>query len=915
MNNPKRINLYEHNKTAYEKVENMLAEENLAAVIHPTGTGKSFIAFALTCAHPDKCFLWLAPSEYIYNLQIDNLRKEQHIKIPNVVFRTYVWLMRNEDKISSLKPDFIILDEFHRAGAVEWGKSVQSLLEAYPKAKVLGLTATNVRYLDNQRDMAEELFQGNVASEIGLCEAIAKKILPEPKYVVSVYAFEEKLREYDGQVKKLKNKKQREKTEKLLEKLRRTLEQADGVNRVLQKHMPSDDAKVIIFCANSEHMMDMIARVPEWFGRIDSNPHIYHVYSYNPESEEDFRKFVEDDSNHLKLLYCIDMLNEGIHVDDVDAVVLCRPTTSPIVYKQQIGRAIATGSSRTPVIFDMVNNFDNLYQIDALKEELDEFKTMYAKGEGDSEYIDSFEIIDELRDCRMILEQIQKNLDSTWDIYYQELIRYKKRSGDVMVPSRYVTDDGLFLGRWLQRQKAIYQERRLSKEKIQMLESLGVEWKSQLDQRFDEWVERLIEYKNEYGNLDVPVRHETKDGYNLGTFCYNIRGRYKAGKLTKDRIDTLEAIGFRWDTFSAYWQEGYKHAEEYFKENGDLHVPKRYICEDGYKLGLWVYTQRAVRKGRVPGNLDETKIQRLDQLGMEWDVKVKDNFDKCLKSYKKYKEETGEAMIPFSYVDETGLNLGAWAARINRLYFADKLPEDRKKRLLSEGFVFNRISKQWRDHYEEAKAFYNRNGNLLIPVSYISEHGGTLNQWVINQRVQYNKPDHGRLYEEQVDLLEQIHINDPDKQDRSFIRGVEELKRYIEEYHDNLVPTEYKTTDGYELGRWLLRQRTKRERGQLTEKQIQILNEAGMDWEKAGKRKSLRHFEEMFEEAKKYAKEHGSMKNMPFEYVTEDGKHLGSWVQQLRKIRSGQASKSIILTDELIESLDALGINWGKSGG
>lgn len=61
------------------------------------------------------------------------------------------------------------------------------------------------------------------------------------------------------------------------------------------------------------------------------------------------------------------MLNEGIHVDDVDGVILLRPTVSPIIYLQQIGRALSAGSEKTPVIFDLVNNFDSLYCIDCLK--------------------------------------------------------------------------------------------------------------------------------------------------------------------------------------------------------------------------------------------------------------------------------------------------------------------------------------------------------------------------------------------------------------------------------------------------------------------------------------------------------------------------------------------------------------------
>lgn len=67
-----------------------------------------------------------------------------------------------------------------------FGASTQKLLALCPHAKLLGLTATNVRYLDNNRDMAEELFDGHVASEMTLGEAIVRGILPALKYVTTV---------------------------------------------------------------------------------------------------------------------------------------------------------------------------------------------------------------------------------------------------------------------------------------------------------------------------------------------------------------------------------------------------------------------------------------------------------------------------------------------------------------------------------------------------------------------------------------------------------------------------------------------------------------------------------------------------------------------------------------------------------
>ena len=67
------------------------------------------------------------------------------------------------------------------------------LLTQHPEVPLLGLSATNVRYLDNQRDMAEELFAGQIASYMTLGEAVVRGILPAPVYVTSVYAYQKEL--------------------------------------------------------------------------------------------------------------------------------------------------------------------------------------------------------------------------------------------------------------------------------------------------------------------------------------------------------------------------------------------------------------------------------------------------------------------------------------------------------------------------------------------------------------------------------------------------------------------------------------------------------------------------------------------------------------------------------------------------
>ena len=164
------ISLYPHNAYAYSAALTMLNETGKAAVVHPTGTGKSFIAFKLCEDFPDKTVCWLSPSEYIFRTQIENLLSASDGWLPkNVKFYTYARLMNlTPDEVREIKPDYIVLDEFHRCGAEQWGGGVQALLKAWPEIPVLGLSATAVRYLDNQRNMADELFDGNIASEMTL---------------------------------------------------------------------------------------------------------------------------------------------------------------------------------------------------------------------------------------------------------------------------------------------------------------------------------------------------------------------------------------------------------------------------------------------------------------------------------------------------------------------------------------------------------------------------------------------------------------------------------------------------------------------------------------------------------------------------------------------------------------------------
>ena len=179
------IKLFEHNETAYTSAIKMLNKTGKAAIIHPTGTGKSFIAFKLCEDNINKRICWLSPSEYIFKTQCENLAAVGSAVPDNIAFFTYAKLMLMTDsELKEIRPDYIILDEFHRCGAEMWGKGVENLLNKCPDIPVLGLSATAIRYLDNRRDMSSELFDGNIASEMTLGRAIVRGILNSPKYKI-----------------------------------------------------------------------------------------------------------------------------------------------------------------------------------------------------------------------------------------------------------------------------------------------------------------------------------------------------------------------------------------------------------------------------------------------------------------------------------------------------------------------------------------------------------------------------------------------------------------------------------------------------------------------------------------------------------------------------------------------------------
>lgn len=265
--------------------------------------------------------------------------------------------------------------------------------------------------------MANEIFEGNIASSMELEEAWLRGILPIPKYVIALYDAPKELGELKVSIEKVKDKKKYSKFTRKYEELRRSLQDAEGVDTAIAKHLKRSDAKIIVFCPNNEKLQEFMSLSHTWFHGVNDDIHTYKTTSADPNGSEDFQMFKDDDSDALKVLYCINQLNEAVHISGIDAIVMVRPTKSPVIFHQQLGRALSSGGNGTPLVFDLCNNFGSLGGITGMQERLE--RAYGELSECDEKPVHDpkeFEVIDEIKDPRELVAELREALNPKMSI-------------------------------------------------------------------------------------------------------------------------------------------------------------------------------------------------------------------------------------------------------------------------------------------------------------------------------------------------------------------------------------------------------------------------------------------------------------------------------------------------------------------
>ena len=908
------VELFKHNAIAYNKVTKMFETEYRVCVVHPTGCGKSFISLKWLEENRDKRAIFLAPNVSILR-QIT-----KHIESCGMSMKDFPFLKRytysklsrmSVEEISKLNVDMIVLDEFHRCGANEWSKGVARLINNNNNAKVLGFSATPVRYLDEHRNMAEELFYGNVASEITLEEAMVNGILPMPTYINAVYSFKDDVEHMQERIDKEKRKTERLQAQQYLDDAKKILEKSDGLPEIFQKHIKNKAGKYIVFCRNKEHMQKMMEESKTWFQYVNDKVDTYAMASFIPKTEnlKVFEEFYHSDNDHLKLLFSIDMLNEGIHVPNIDGVIMLRPTESPIIFKQQLGRALSVGHNSNPIVFDIVNNVQSCEMVSHFYKELRERAlvkfTQTGKKEDESK-IEAFKISDTVRQIQDIFRKIDNCLSLSWDDYYELAVQYYKEHGNLLVPMNY-SKNGINLGIWISEKRKTRKGhghgKTLTEEQIRKLDAIGMVW-DKFKEQWDETYNIAKAYYEENGNLEG-LKNKKLNGKNIYQWLGDQIKSYNKGILSEERIELLEQIGVIWNRNEVKWQEMFNLAKKYYEENGSLLLIK------DENLNKWIQEQRrAYKKAGTNTNLSNKKIKQLESIGMVWDVKEKE-FSDMYELAQKYYEEHGNLLLPSQYT-VNGNNLSSWVKERRKSYKKGTLSEEQIKQLEAIGMIWDVPQYQWKTMYQEAQEYYNEHGDLSITPKVNRK----LYQWLKIQRKLYMED--GKLTVQQKELLSRINIEQKGKKiiiteskaktrkrtsrNETWENMYEQAQEYFEKHGDLLVP---RTEEYKQLSIWIKTQRRKYKtangKTNLSKEQIERLEKIGMVWDVI-----QYQWDTMYEQARVYYEQYGNL-SIPDEREVEY-KQLRTWIQE-QKLKYNSEDKAN-LTKKQIEQLESIGIVW-----
>jgi helicase associated protein/helicase-like protein len=469
--------------------------------------------------------------------------------------------------------------------------------------------------------------------------------------------------------------------------------------------------------------------------------------------------------DEIGLLSNAKCLSEGVDVPALDGVAFIDPRRSEIDIIQSVGRAIRLSDYKTmgtiviPVFIEQTedaetaleaSDFKPIWDVlealkshdDRLSDELDQLrielgaKTKRSVGVGDLTKI-VFDLPTTVNEdfAQSLRTHLVTRTTESWMFWYGLLETFLKGHGHCRVVRGYKTGDGYLLGSWVHNQRRT--KDKIEPDRRQRLEALpGWSW----DPHSHQWEEgffHLKQFSDREKHCRVSATDQTDTGYRLGQWVAVQRRTRDA--LEPDRRQRLEALpGWSWDALSDKWEEGFSHLKEFSKRAGHCRMLAKYKTDNGFGLGIWVNKQR-----EKTDTIEPDRRQRLEALpGWTWDPHS-DQWDNGFSHLEQFSERKGHCRVPNDFTTDDGYRLGQWVAVQRRT--KDKMDPDRRQRLEAlPGWSWDALSYKWEEGFSYLKEFSGLEGHCRVAISYKTNDGYRLGQWVAVQRTTQDKIDPDR---------------------------------------------------------------------------------------------------------------------------------------------------------------------------
>ena len=906
------------NEAAFQKAVQSLETLNRAAVFHPTGTGKSCIAWKVVEAHPQTTFFWLVAGAQRLALRQAELTRYNGGTLPgNVRFCDCEKLAAATPeqwvRLGEQKPGCVVLDCYHELSAVCWAQSVQKLLRMCPQAKVLGLGVPNGAPVCAA---AQELFADCIVSHMTVAEAMAAGTMPVPSaYAALLWPQEEELATLRARIKNLCMPKGDTSLRVQYEELSWSLRQVENLTVLLPRLLSDTSGHYLVLFESAAYQEKLGVELEQLLRTVDPAVRFYAADHACFADSAAVETFLSDTAPGPKVLLCVNAPGVQQPLEGLAGVILVRQSSLMSTFKQMLCRALVAAGSRSVPVFDLVAQFEGLGNGRTLQRDCTEAMTKAgSKTPG-------FRQERPMQQTYRLYGKLRREMEARWEVLCQAAADAAAKEGTLELPRSYTIHSGVPVGKWLELQRQVQAGQRpgrLTAEQAAKLEKLGIRWNHRLEAAWEKGFASAQKYRTEHGDLLVPVRYRDKNDFALGEWIVYNRQRYLGGNLTQNRIERLEAIGMVWSTSNDLWEQNYAAATQYYLEHGDLEVPIKYETPSGFGLGVWLGAQRAAHKA---GELPQEQVERLDALGMDWTNRNDRKWQAAYDAAARYYQAHGDLNVPSEYVTPDGVLLGKWVARQRYAYLnpdrsSARVTPERKALLDKLGMVWEKYD-PWQERYDLALAYKTEHGDLEIPSVYKTADGVWLGSWVNRQRQALNSGS-SALSSERRKLLRTLfkgerRPSDPAAdhgtvREANWERNFRSAARYARKYKHLLVPASYVDSDGVRLGVWISNLRAARKNRpdsyQVTPAHIKKLNSIGMVWDARDAKWGT-----AYQQAKAYYKAHGNLHAAANYKSDETGFCLGDW---LRRMREWDTIHDPKLTPERRAMLDKIGMEWSE---